>query len=254
VVNDEDKVRTITLNRPHRRNAMTMEMQDELIATLDDASESKDCRVVILTGASDDFCAGLDLTELQESSSKGLEDYRVDAERTANLFRALYELKKPTIAKVQGAAVAGGAGLATICDFTIASRSAKFGYPEVKVGFVPALVSAFLVLQIGQKKARNLLLTGRIVGADEALQLGIISEVVEAGNLHATVNALAMKLVEASPEALRATKALLEKQQRIWLNAALLQSAAANAAARQTRDCLEGVRAFLERRRPLWGE
>ena len=161
LVADAGRVRTITLNRPERRNAMTPEMQEELIAALEEAAAS-DCRVVVLAGAGEAFCSGLDLACCRRMKDKSAAEHRADAERVARLFRTLYELPKPTIAMVQGAAIAGGTGLATICDFTLAAPEAKFGYTEVRIGFVPALVSAYLALQIGEKRARDLLLTGRL--------------------------------------------------------------------------------------------
>ena len=161
LVTDVDRVRMITLNRPERRNAMTPEMQQELIVAMEEAAAS-DCHVVVFAGAGEAFCAGLDLSSLQGMNDKSAAEFTADAERIAKLFRTLYELPKPTIAAVHGAAVAGGTGLATMCDFTLAVPGAKFGYTEVKIGFVPAVVSAFLVLQIGEKAARDLLLTGRL--------------------------------------------------------------------------------------------
>src|SRR5215470_4044693 len=151
LVTEEDGFQTIMLNRPERRNAMTPEMQDELIAAFERAATG-DCRAVLLRGAGDAFCAGLDLVHLQAMATKSQAEHVADAERVARLFRTLYELPKPTIAVVHGAAIAGGTGLATICDFTLAAPGVKFGFTEVKIGFVPALVSAFLAIQIGDKR------------------------------------------------------------------------------------------------------
>ncbi len=248
---DAGWVRTITLNRPERRNAMTPLMQGELIAAMEAAGAS-DCRVVVLAGAGESFCAGLDLSVLQGAKNKSAAEHRADAERVAKLFRTLYELPKPTIAKVQGAAVAGGTGLATICDFTVVSTGAKFGYTEARIGFVPALVSAYLGLQIGEKQARGLLLTGRLFDAAEACRLGLVNEVVAAEELDARVNTLAGELAANSPESLRATKKLLAAQSKSWLDAAVELGMEANAAARDTADFYEGVGAFLEKRKPVW--
>src|SRR5712671_155967 len=150
IVLEEDGVRRITLNRPERRNAMTPEMQVELIAAMEEAAAS-DCRIVVFAGAGEAFCAGLDLSALQGMNDKTAAEHTADAERVARLFRTLYELPKPTIAMVQGPAVAGGTGLATMCDFTLAVPGAKFGYTEVRIGFVPAIVSSVLVWQVGHK-------------------------------------------------------------------------------------------------------
>jgi methylglutaconyl-CoA hydratase len=179
-------------------------------------------------------------------------EHRSDALRIAKLFRTLYELPKPTIAAVQGAAVAGGTGLATICDFTLALASAKFGYTEARIGFVPALVSAYLGLQIGDKRARDLLLTGRLFDAAEGYRLGLVTEVVE--DLPGRVKALAERLMMNSPASLSATKKLLAAQNRVWLDAAAEMAMEANAAARETADFREGVAAFLEKRSARWAE
>lgn len=250
-IEDELGVRTITLNRPERRNALVPEMQEELIAALKGA-ESAGARVVVLAGAGEAFCAGLDLSALQGMAEQSVEEHRVEAERIGRMFRALWECDLPTLAVVQGAAVAGGTGLATICDFTLASPDARFGYTEARIGFVPALVSAYLALQVGDKVARGLLLSARIFGADEALRLGLVSEVVEREQLQMRVTELAAQLTANSPESLRATKRLLRAQQSERLNRALALAMEVNAAARQTADFREGVAAFLEKRKPVW--
>ena len=250
-VGDEGLIRTIMLNRPERRNAMTPEMQEELIAAME-AAGAADCRVVVFAGAGEAFCSGLDLTVLQESMTRTVAENRVDAERVARLLMTLYSLPKPTIAAVHGAAIAGGTGLATICDFTLAVPAAKFGYTEVRIGFVPALVSAFLMLQIGDKRARDLLLTGRLFDAAEAHRLGLVSEVVAAEELMGRVRELAGVLAANSPEALAATKQLLVAQNKAWLEAAIAESLEANARARETADFREGVTAFMEKRKAVW--
>lgn len=251
LVAEKDGVRTITLNRPERRNAMTPEMQDELLAAMHDAAASA-CRVVVFAGAGESFCAGLDLNVLQQMNGKSEAEHRADAERIARLFRMLYELPKPTIAAVHGAAIAGGTGLATICDFTLAVPAAKFGYTEAKIGFVPALVSAFLTLQIGEKRARDLLLTGRLFSAEEAHRVGLVNEVVQPESLQARVKELAAALFHNSPASIAATKRLLAEQNKAWLDRAIDLAMAANAESRTTPDFREGVASFLEKRKPVW--
>jgi len=253
LVTDDADIRTITLNRPERRNAMNPEMQLELIAAMEDAAVSS-CRVVVFRGAGDAFCAGLDLSALQTMNDKTAADHRTDAQRIATLFRTLYELPRPTIAAVHGAAIAGGTGVATICDFTLAVPSAKFGYTEARIGFVPAIVSAFLALQIGDKRSRDLLLTGRLMDAHEAYRLGLVNEVVEADLLDDRVRALAQVLAANSPESLAATKRLLAAQNSAWLDAAITHALDANAKARETADFKEGIAAFLEKRKPAWSK
>ena len=253
LIEDNPPIRTITLNRPERRNAMTREMQSELIEALEETAAGE-CRVLILTGAGEAFCSGLDLSELQAMQSKTAADHRSDAERIARLFIALRELPIPTIAAVHGPAIAGGTGLAMVCDFTLATPSSKFGFTEVRIGFLPALVSAFLALQVGEKRARDLLLTGRLFDAAEAHRLGLVNEVVAHGELMARVQEMAEALLANSPESLRATKRLLTDQNRVWLNAAIEAALEANAVSRETADFREGVSAFLEKRKPKWGK
>ena len=252
-VTDTDQIRTITLHRPERRNAMTPEMQLELISALEDTA-AHSARVLVLSGAGDAFCSGLDLSALQAMQEASASDHRAAAEQLARLFLALYEMPMPTIAAVHGAAIAGGAGLAILCDFTLATPDAKFGFTEVRIGFVPALVSAFLTLQIQEKHVRDLLLTGRIIDAAGAHLLGLVSEIVPRDQLSDRIKALADLLIANSPEALKATKHLLVAQHKPWLDAAVAQALEANADSRQTEDFREGVTAFLEKRKPVWGK
>lgn len=256
LVNDNGPIRTITLNRPDHRNALTPAMQLELIAALDEAAVSPSTRVLILTGAGKAFCAGLDLESLRHASEIPPETTNLelssDAYRFAHILRTLYELPIPTIAAVNGHAIAGGTGIATVCDFTLAVPTAKFGYSEVKIGFVPAVVSAYLTLQIGDKRARNLLLSGTLFDATHAHVLGLVSEVVEPDLLEFRVHQLAETLIANSPASLRATKALLADQNRIWLDTAISLAIETNNAARRTPDFREGISAFLEKRQPTW--
>lgn len=248
---DHDLIRTITLHRPERRNAMTPEMQMELISALEETASSA-ARVLVLTGAGNAFCSGLDLSVLREMNNKCAHEYRADAERIARLFLALYELPLPTIAAVHGPAVAGGAGLAVICDFTVATSEAKFGFTEARIGFVPALVSAFLAIQVGGKHSRDLLLTGRIIGAQDAHRMGLVNQVVPHEQLQSSVKSLAEMLVANSPQSLAATKRLIALQNKVWLDAALEAALEASAQSRETADFREGIAAFLEKRKPLW--
>src|SRR5271167_4081449 len=201
-------IATVTLNRPDKRNAISYELIADLLAALDEVANSS-ALVLILTGAGKAFCSGMDLDNLKALVGRSSEQTLKDSEIMARLFRSLYDFPKPTIAAVNGAAIAGGCGLATLCDFTLAVPDAKFGYTEVRIGFVPAIVSTFLLRQVGEKKARDLLLTGRLFGADEAAAMGLITEVIPPESLMARARALAALLVENSPASLRATKQLL---------------------------------------------
>ena len=252
LVEDQNSIRTITLNRPERRNAMTPEMQAELIHVLGDTSSS-DRRVLVLTGAGDAFCSGLDLSVLQAMHDKTASDHHADAERITKLFVALYDLRIPTIAAVHGPAIAGGAGLAAICDFTLATPASKFGFTEARIGFVPALVSVFLALQIDGRHVRDLLLTGRIIDAVEAYRIGLVNEVVAPGELTQRVQTLADTLIANSPQSIKVTKQLIAAQNKEWLETSIAQALKANALSRETADFREGITAFLEKRKPAWG-
>jgi len=249
-VESEARVLAITLNRPEKRNALNAVMIEELQHALEAAANDPSCGVVLLTGAGGAFCAGMDLAYLEGLNDKTPEEHRADTEQIARLLRTLYDLPKPTIAAVNGAAVAGGMGLATVCDFTLAVPEAKFGYTEVRIGFVPAIVSAFLREQIWDKRARDLLLTGRLIEAREASELGLVTRVVPADDLMPEAHALAGKLLQNSPQAMRATKRLLSDYARARLDREVAAAIAANVEARTTEDFKEGVRAFLEKRKP----
>lgn len=251
LVEDDGPLRRIVLNRPERRNAMTPEMQEELIAAFGEA-EACGCRVLALAGAGKAFCSGLDLSVLQAMEGKSPAEFRADSERTATLFRALYDLPIPTIAVVDGAAIAGGAGLAMICDFTLAAPAARFGFTEVKIGFVPALVSVFLDLQLGGRRSRGLLLTGSVIDANDAQRLGLVSEVVPAEELARRAHALATLLAANSPQSIRATKRLMRAHDKTWLETEIAGAIEASVQARETPDFHEGIAAFLEKRRPVW--
>jgi methylglutaconyl-CoA hydratase len=244
-------VGTITLNRPDKRNAISFELIDDLLEALDEVEKS-DAIVLILTGAGKAFCSGMDLDNLKGLLGRTPEENVKDSETMVRLFRSLYEFPKVTIAAVNGPAIAGGTGLAFLCDFTLAVPEAKFGYTEVRIGFVPAIVSTFLLRQIGEKQARDLLLTGRIFGADEALRLGLINEIVAPENLFARTKELAAVLLANSSASLRATKQLLTDHARAELDAQIDAAIRENAAIRSTADFREGISSFLEKRKPAW--
>jgi len=247
----ESRIATITFNRPEKRNALNFEMIGELLAALDEIEQS-DALVVIFTGAGQAFCAGMDLEELKSVTGKSPAENLEDSKRMAQLFRRLYDFPKPTIAAVNGAAIAGGTGLATVCDFTLAVPEAKFGYTEVRIGFVPAIVSSILVWQVGHKIARDLLLTGRVFDAAEARQLSLVNEVVAPESLMSRARELARQLMENSPTSVRLTKRLINGFIRDVLDRQTEEAVAENAAIRQTADFHEGVNSFLEKRKPRW--
>jgi len=247
----DSRIATITLNRPDKRNAISYELIDDLLAALNEVAESS-ARVLILTGAGKAFCSGMDLESLKALVGRSPEQNVEDSEVMAQLFRSLYDFPKPTIAAVNGAAVAGGCGLATLCDFTLAVPEAKFGYTEVRIGFVPAIVSIFLLRQVGEKHARDLLLTGRIIGAEDAYRIGLVNEIVPAEKLRERARELAIQLMENSPASLASTKRLLSEHAQPALDAQVRLAVSENAAIRATADFREGISSFLEKRKPRW--
>ena len=241
----------VTLNRPDKRNAISYELISELLRVLADVNDS-DATILILTGAGKAFCSGMDLDNLRAITSRSHQENVVDSQQMARMFRTLYDFPKVTIAAVNGPAIAGGCGLATLCDFTLASSEAKFGYSEVRIGFIPAIVSAFLIRQVGEKQARDLLLTGRIIGADDAYRLGLANEIVAPERLLERARELAGDLLQNSPASLLATKRLLSNYSVAQLDGQITAAVEENARIRTTDDFREGVSSFLEKRKPNW--
>jgi methylglutaconyl-CoA hydratase len=242
----------LTLNRPDRRNAISR----DLIAALGDAvaaaAADPAVRCVVLTGTGAAFCAGMDLAELQGALAADTSPDVVwdDANRLAALFDRIYTLPKPTIAAVNGAAVAGGAGLVSVCDLAVAVPAAKFGYPEVRRGLVAAMVMPHLLRHVGERAARHLLLTGELIDADTAVRVGFVNEVVPAASLMDRAHELARSLAEGGPRALATTKELLHRFTPRALS--LEEAARASAEPRLTDECREGLRAFFEKRPSPW--
>src|SRR6476646_7476464 len=247
----EDAIATITLNRPEKRNAVSFTLVGELLAALDEV-ERGGAQALIVTGAGKAFCAGLDVEELKSLLGKTHDENVKDSARMAALFRRIYDFPKPTIAAVNGAAIAGGTGIATMCDFTLAVPEAKFGYTEVRIGFVPAIVSSVLVWQVGHKIARDLLLTGRLFDAAEAHRFGLVNEVVEAERLMPRARELAAQLLEKSPSSMWATTRLINGFIARQLDQQIDQAVQDNARIRTTADFREGITSFLEKRKPRW--
>ena len=241
----------ITLNRPEKRNAISTAMMAELQTALDEIEKSH-ARVGIITGAGKAFCAGMDLEMLAAIACQSPAENQEDSRRIAKMLRRIWSFPRPLIAAVNGPAFAGGCGIATLCDFTLAAPEAKFGYTEVRIGFLPAIVSVFLTRQIGEKRSRDLLLTGRIVDATEAKEFGLVSEVIPAEHLLDRAHELAGELIEASPASLSRAKRLLISSEIASVDHDLERAILENARIRCTPDFKEGLASFLEKRKPVW--
>jgi methylglutaconyl-CoA hydratase len=251
LLEDHGPVATLTFNRPDKRNAISAKMICDILTALDEVEKTR-ARVVILTGAGSAFCAGMDLEMLSAIGQQSAQENQEDSRRMARMFRRIWSFPKPLIAAVNGHALAGGCGIATLCDFTLAVPEAKFGYTEVKIGFLPAIVSVFLTRQIGDKRARDLLLTGRLVEATEAKELGLVTEIVPAERLLARASEIAEQLIAASPSSLTRAKRLLTSAAAASVDADLERAVLENARIRCTPDFKEGLASFLEKRKPVW--
>ncbi len=251
VLDTSEHLSTITLNRPEKRNAITTQMIAELQSALD-AIEKTNTRVVIITGTGKAFCAGIDLDLLRTISQQTAAENQEDSRRIAKMFRKIWSYSRPMIAAVNGHALAGGCGIATLCDFTLSVPDAKFGYTEVRIGFLPAIVSVFLSRQIGEKRCRDLLLTGRLVEASEAKELGLVNEIVPPENLMARAQELADALLAASPSSITRAKHLLVSAAAAGVDHDLERAVLESARVRCTPDFKEGLAAFLEKRKPIW--
>jgi methylglutaconyl-CoA hydratase len=242
-----DGVATLTLNRPDKRNALDRRMIAELKAALEQCDLSAEVRVVALRGAGTDFCAGLDLGELLESADLPPDENERRAMELGEVFVALRALPKVTVAAVEGRALAGGCGLASACDIVLAASSARFGYPEINRGFVPAMVMTMLRRAVGEKAAFDLVATGRLVGAAEARGLGLVSRVAPDDDFETELAALLGSLAAASPSALALTKHQLYRLDDLGFEGGIALGARVNAVARQTPDFRRAIQAFLER-------
>ncbi len=247
LVTREGGVATITLNRPDKRNALDRKMIAELKAAITECDFAADVRVVALRGAGKDFCAGLDLEELLASADLSPEENEKRAMELGGIFVALRELPKVVVAVVEGRALAGGCGLATACDLVVASTGAQFGYPEINRGFVPAMVLTMLRRAVGEKVAFDLAATGRLVVAEEAEQMGLVSRVVVAGDFEDEVGKLLTQLAGFSGSALALTKHQIYQLDDLGFDAGIRLGARVNALARQTPDFRKAIEAFLRK-------
>jgi methylglutaconyl-CoA hydratase len=241
----EGGVLTLTLNRPAKRNALSAELIDQLHQGLERADLDGAVRVVLLRGAGKDFCAGADLDELLASVDQSVAQNEAAALRLGTLFERIRALPKPVLAMVQGRALAGGAGLMMACDLVIAAAGAQVGYPEIQRGFVPAMVMALLRRTVGEKVALDLVLTGRVLPADEAQRLGLVSRVFPNGELEQGTLGLARELAGSSMSAVAFTKQLFYQLEGDSLAEGIARGAKVNAIARTTPDFRDAIARFL---------
>jgi methylglutaconyl-CoA hydratase len=248
-----NRVGYITLNRPEKRNALSFDFVQQIKDAFTVAERDETCKVIVLKANGEAFCAGADLAYLQQLQQNSFDENLADSQHLMQLFQQIYYSKKVVIAQVQGAALAGGSGLATVCDFCFATPESTFGYTEVKIGFVPAIVMVFLVRKVTEKTAKELLLTGNVFDATKALQYGLINEVISAAELENYTQQFAEKLCkQTSSQSLSMVKEMLAKVQEISLDEGLQYAANMNANARATDDCKKGIAAFLNKEKLTW--
>ncbi|GAB5602112.1 enoyl-CoA hydratase/isomerase family protein [Thermus sp. FJN-A] len=247
---ERGRVYKVFLNDPERRNPLSPGMVEGLVAALVEAEEDPEARALVLSGRGPAFSAGADLAFLEKVTGMGAEENYRHSLSLMRLFHRLYTFPKPTVAAVNGPAVAGGAGLALACDLVVMDQEARLGYTEVKIGFVAALVAVILSRAVGEKVAKDLLLTGRLVGAEEARALGLVNRIAPPGKALEEAVALAEEVAGNAPTSLRLTKELLLALPGMGLEDGFRLAALANAWVRETGDLEEGIRAFFEKRKP----
>jgi len=249
----KDRIGYLELNRPEKRNALNAEMVEALKIAISEFEKDKQVKVLVIKAAGKVFCSGADLAYLQSLQTNTYEENLEDSNKLKELFYRIYNSPKIIIAQIQGHALAGGCGLATVCDFSFAVPEAKFGYTEVKIGFVPAIVKVFLLRKIGEGKAKQLLFDGDLIGAKEAQSMGLINWVVEAEDLERKVYTYAQKLiVQNSEQSMALAKEMIGRVQEKSLEDGLDYAAAMNARARSSEDCKKGIAAFLNKEPISW--
>jgi methylglutaconyl-CoA hydratase len=253
-VESADRITTITLNCPDRRNALDDVMMKDLLEALLSVNRSAECRAVILTGAGSAFCAGMDLDYLKRYSELGHGENLDDARQFMKLLQTINSLKKPVIAMVNGAAMGGGCGVAAACDMVFAGKEmGRFGAPEVRLGFLPALILIFLIKRMGEGKAREFVLRGGIAGSAEAKELGLVTEIVDDDALHSRVNEFARELAAStSPSSISLTKDLFARLGDFTEKEALEYAANLNALTRKTDDFKKGIASFINKEKLRW--
>ncbi|MFZ1805673.1 MAG: enoyl-CoA hydratase/isomerase family protein [Cyclobacteriaceae bacterium] len=249
----KDRVCFLTLNRPEKKNALNAVMVSDLKNQLTKAESDSEVKVIVLKANGDVFCSGADLESLQQLQKNTHEENLKDSNHLKDLFLQLYTLKKVVVAQVQGHALAGGCGLATVCDFVFAVPKAKMGYTEVRIGFVPAIVMVFLLRKVGEQKAKQLLLSGELITGDDVLKFGLVNRLVPEEQLDDEVNAFCSRLIQNnSIQSMELTKMMIAHSQSMTLEDGLNYASEMNAKARATDDCKRGIGAFLNKEKLTW--
>ena len=249
----EDRIAEITINRPEKRNALNPGLVTELTAAFLAAQSDADVKVVVLKANGDVFSAGADLAYMQQLQNFSYDENIQDSTVLKNLFETIRTLSKVVIAQVEGHAIAGGCGLATICDFVFAVPEAKFGYTEVKLGFVPAIVSCYLIQKVGETLSKKLLLSGDLFTAEEALKYNLITTVTKAEEINRIVREFALNLTtNTSGHSLALTKQLINQTTDTWLDSCLNNAIKVNAKTRESEDFKRGISSFLEKQKIKW--
>jgi methylglutaconyl-CoA hydratase len=248
IYSTESAIALITLNRPDKKNALTPELINDLKQALREANNDDRLHVAVITGAGKDFCSGLDLSALQRISGSSILENLADAESLMELFLLIREMRIPVIAAVRGRALAGGAGLATACDVVLASSSARFGYPEVKIGFVPAIVMAILRRNVSEKRAFDLIVTGREIDAAEAERIGLINQVFPDDRFEQEIEGYLALYDKVSSPAVKLTKRLFYQTDSMSFEKAVQSGVDINTIARMTDDCRKRVSEFLSKK------
>jgi len=249
----QNRIGEIYLDRPEKRNALNAQFVQELMDAFTSLEKDANCKVIVLKSSGNVFCAGADLEYLQQLQSFTLEENLEDSSHLMSLFKKIYTSPKIIIAQIEGHAIAGGCGLATVCDFAFSIPEAKFGYTEVKIGFIPAIVMVILLRKIGETKAKELLLTGDLFTANQALEYGLINKVFEKSTLDTEVRKFAMNICDnTSEQSLAKTKEMIGIVQGMDFSEAMEYAAKQNARSRESDDCKKGIAAFLNKEKLSW--
>ncbi|MDX1902930.1 MAG: enoyl-CoA hydratase-related protein [Thermonemataceae bacterium] len=249
----ENRIAYIVLARAEKRNALNYQVVAELKEAFEKAKNDIEAKVIVLKAEGKVFCAGADLAYMQELQKNTFEENLQDSTHLAELFEQIYTHPKVVIAQIHGHAIAGGAGLATVCDFSFAVPEASFGYTEVKIGFIPAIVMFFLLRKIGEGRAKELLLSGSLITAQKAQEFGLVNYLVEENSLEEEVEKFALGLCESnSAQSMASTKQMIAQIQTMTTKDALSFAAYQNAHTRQSSDCQKGIAHFLEKKNLVW--